>query len=901
MDNERPDPDLLLKMMKEDEARTQTGRLRVFLGMCPGVGKTFSMLRAAQAKLADGCDVVVGIVETHGRFDTIAMAKSLPLIERRKTDYKGVVLEEMDIDAILKRKPALVLVDELAHTNVPGSRHAKRYQDVIELLDAGIDVFTTINVQHLESRKDLVEKVTGVSIRETVPDTLLERADQIEVIDITPEELLKRLKEGRVYLGERADRAAENFFKQDSLTALREIALRFTAEKVDHELQRFHDGKTNNKPWRSSERLMVAVGHSPYSPFLIRATRRLAYSLEAPWIAVYVDTGLKLNLTDQNQLAKNVALARELRAEVVTTTDTDIPQALKRIARQKNVTQIVVGRPAKRWIRDFIEGGSLLERLVKDSQDIDVHVIRQEKVSAEGSIARRTLRFESSLIAYWNSLWFFIGIGFLSGFVEPYIGYRAVGFLFLLGVLTVGRVGRMGPVMFSALISAVGWNFFFIPPRLTFAISTPEDFIMCLTYFVVAMITGTLTSRVRRHEILLRDREDRTNVLYEVLKDISTSSAKSEFLERVAIRIGQVLDGDAGVVLKARDGRINERIEASYRVQLDAKELAVAQWSFANRKAAGWSTDTLADSKYLFVPLDGNSEILGVFAFKPRLPQKLSVEQESLLRSVCRQLGLSLERHFAEKRLIEAEKLKESEKLHQTLLNSISHEMRTPLTVILGSASALGDDTVKKTDDLRKSLANEITAAGERLNRVIENLLDMSRLSSGVLAIKKEWHDVHDLIRAALSRVGRHQDRNRIRIDVPQDLPLVEMDFRLLQHAVSNVIFNAITYVPGESEICLTASISNGQLSIIVDDSGPGIPEESIPVLFDKFYRVPGSPTGGTGLGLSIVKSIVEFHSGTVTVTNRQEGGARFQILLPVGDLPAIPKEIDDEDINRRR
>lgn len=887
----RPDPDILLKSLREQEDQSKRGHLRVFLGMSAGVGKTYSMLRAAQGRMREGCDVLIAVVETHGRKETMALVENLPILPKKKSEYKGVILEEMDLDAILVRRPQLVLVDELAHTNVPGSRHEKRYQDVIEILESGIDVYTTINVQHLESRKDVVEKITGVLIRETVPDSILELASQIEVVDITPGELLKRLKEGKVYLGDKAERAAQNFFKQDSLTALREIALRFTAEKVDQELQRYLEIKPAGGPWQTNERLMVAVSHSPYSERLIRATRRLAYNLEAPWIAVHIDSGIRLSDTDQSQLAKNLNLARELRAEVVTTADMDIPNALRRIAKQKNVTQIVVGRPTKRWIRDTIFGGSLLDRLVRESWEIDVHVIRQDDVPIYRTPLWVKFDFDSGFLPYWNTFCFLAGTALLSGFVESLIGYRAVGFIFLLSVLTVGMLSRLGPVIFSAVLSVLVWNFFFIPPRLTFHISEPEDFILSITYLLVAVIIGTLTARVRKHQLLIRENEERTNVLYEVLRDISSTRDKTEFLTKVVERVSQVLEGECSILLKDKEGNLVRSQKRYYAVHVDDKEMAVAQWAFGKKKAAGWSTDTLSHSKGLYIPLEGDIEVVGVFVYFPTGPRKLSLEQENLLFSICSQLGRSLERHFIDNRLRENEKLQESEKLHQTLLSSISHEMRTPLTAIMGSASALEDENTPDTREFRKVIASELSAAGDRLNRVIENLLDMSRLNSGAMAIRREWHDIHDLVGVSLQRLGRNLEKHQVRTEMPDELPLIEMDFRLMEHAFSNLLINAVMYTPPGTEIRVSSKVHDGKLLLIVEDSGPGIPEESIPRLFDKFYRVPGSTPGGTGLGLSIVKSIVEFHKGEITAENRDKGGARFVIALPLGSPPEGPVE----------
>lgn len=897
-DQHRPDPDSLLRLVSQAEQKSSRGKLRIFLGMSAGVGKTYAMLRAARSRQVEGTDVVVGLVETHGRKETEELLEGLKIHPKAKLDYKGVTLEEFDLDGILKLRPKLVVVDELAHSNAPGSRHPKRYQDVLELLEAGIDVYTAMNVQHLESRKDLVEKIANVRIRETVPDTVFETADQIEVIDITPTDLLKRLKEGKVYLGDRADRAAQNFFKVESLTALREMALRFAAERVDQDLQSFHELKSSN-PWQSNERLMVAVSHSPHSEKLIRATRRLAYSLEAPWIAVHVDTGVELVREDHEQLVKNIALARELNAEVISTTDRDVASALKRIARQKNVTQVLVGRPSKRILREIAEGGTLLDRLVRESWEIDVHVIRQE--TEPRSISNRNgwkLNFTTGFIPYWNTFWLLVGLSLISGLLETYLGYQAVGFFFLLGVLGVGFVATLGPTIFAASLSAIVWNFFFIPPRLTIAISKPEDVILCFTFFLVAVITGALTNRVREHEKQIREREERTNVLYEVLRDISVSSGKDEFLERVARRVGQVLQGDCGVVLKNRDGVLSTEPKHQYVLKLSEKQLAVAQWCFANAKEAGWSTQTLAQSDTLFLPLRGDNETAGVFVYKPKSDRKLSTEQENLLQSICRQLGLSLERHFNEKRIAEAEKLRDSEHLHQTLLNSISHEMRTPLTAILGSAAVLRDDSRPVAENVRRDLIDEITTSGDRLKRVIENLLDMSRLNSGTLALNREWHDLHDLVSVTVSRVGKSIGQHQIRVSLDENLPLVNIDYRLMEHALSNLISNALAYTQSDSVIEVRGHSNGDKIELLVEDNGPGIPESAAGKVFEKFYRVPGSPTGGTGLGLSLVKSIVELHGGTIRLENRrssdapvEQQGARFLIELPLEVAPSAPDE----------
>lgn len=887
------DPDELLKSINEDERVRTSAKLRVFLGMAAGVGKTFAMLRAAQQKKAEGVDIVIGIVETHGRAETASLISGLEVLPRKKLTYRETPLEEMDIDAILARKPDLVIIDELAHTNVPGSRHPKRYQDILELLDHGIDVYTALNVQHLESRKDAVESITGIRIRETVPDSILERASQVELVDIAPIELLKRLKEGKVYLGEKAVTAADSFFKEDKLTALREIALRITAERVDQDLQRFSATK-DQQPWQTNERLLVAVSHSPHSEKVIRATRRLAYNLEAPWVAVHIDTGIQLNDVDQAQLVKNLNLARELRAEVITTTDTNLPRALKRICRQKNVTQVILGRPSRRWFRDLIEGGSIIDKLVAENLEVDVHVIRQDEANQHRTPFLQELskyKSDQGWMKYYNAFWFLVGMTLLGAVLEPWVGYRAIGFVFLIAVLAVGLFGSIGAVLFAATVSAITWNIGFIPPRFTLTISQPEDMILCIAYFVVALIIGFLTNRIRFHEKLMQDREERTKVLYGVLQDISESHNKQEFVKKIIDRVAQTFSADCAVVLKNSEGKLIFEGPKTQTMRLEEKEQAVALWSFENQKNAGWSTDTLGESRALYIPIRGVSENVGVFVFRPkRKIRKLGPDQETLLFSITSQLGVSIERSFLTRKLLEAQRFKDSEMLHQTLLNSISHEMRTPLTVILSSAAALESELVK--DPYVKNIAHSLTEASDRLNRVIENLLDMSRLNSGVLALKLDWQDLSDLIGVVVEKAAKATSRHKIQFETAADVGLVRVDFRLFEHAISNLLFNAIQYAPIGSQISINTYIEANRVKIAIGDQGPGIPTESIPKIFDKFYRVPGAPPGGTGLGLSIVRGIVNLHGGEVSYEPNFPKGARFVIDLPVENQPIVPPDL---------
>jgi two-component system sensor histidine kinase KdpD len=890
-----PDPDALLAAIHKAEVNSRGGRLWVFFGMAAGVGKTYAMLKAAQERLREGRDVVAGIVETHGRSETDTLLAGLPVIPHRQLEYRGVGLTEMDLDAILSRKPELVLVDELAHTNVPGLRHPKRWHDVVELLDAGIDVYTTINVQHIESRKESVETITGITIRESVPDSLLERASQVILIDITPAELLKRLAEGKVYLGDKAETALNNFFKEDRLTALREMALRLTAEKVDNELQSLTATKGSEAPWKPSERLMVAVSHSPYSAELIRATRRLAFGLDAPWIGVNVDTGTQLTDEDRATLSKNLALVIELGGEVISTADADAAAALKRIAHQRNVTQLIIGRPTRRWLRDTLHGGTLLDRLARETGTFDVHVLRTDWGARAKEPHRWLLRPEAGMSRYALAFAFVAGVALLSSLLMPFLGYRAVGFLFLLTVLSISLFLSLGPVLLTAFVSALVWDYFFIPPPGTFHISHPDDVAMCVAYFLAAAITGMLTRRVRQGERMLRLREKRMQVLYSIVQTMTSGRDKPHVLAEVADQLGAILNGECAVIPAGTDTWLEAQPHPARGWLSTEKERAVAQWTFLLGQPAGWSTDTLPLAEAMYVPLKGNTETVGVLGFRPNEKVPLLKEEADLLFSVAQQLAILMERQLFQERTSETERLKASEKLHQTILDSVSHEIRTPLTGIMGAASALQNELIVAKAASRTQLTQELVESAERLNRVVANLLDMSRLSSGTLTLKRDWHDVGDLVSVALDGASKALSRHSVKTSLSDHLPLVKIDFQLFEQAFSNLLLNAAAHTPPGTNITIQARLSEGRVELTVADDGPGIPADSLSRVFEKFYRVPGTGAGGTGTGLAIAKAIVDAHGGTISVQNRPEGGVAFSIRLPVEKQPHVPSERGDQ------
>jgi two-component system, OmpR family, sensor histidine kinase KdpD len=881
--NLRPNPDDLLHGINQAEQRSQRGRLRVFFGMCPGVGKTYSMLKTAREQLEQGVDVVVGVVETHGREETHKLLEGFEIIPKRETLYRSARISEMDIDAIIKRSPMLVIVDELAHTNSPDSRHNKRYQDVEELILKGIDVYTTLNVQHIESRADLVYQITQIPVQEKVPDSFLELADQIELIDISPEVLIQRLEAGKVYLEERALQAKDHFFKLENIIALRELALRFTAEKVDEQLRSQRILKQVKGIWNTNERLMVAVSHSSFSARLIRAARRMAYNLEAPWIAVYVDTGEERTEDEDRKLAKNLSLAKELGAEVVHTTDKSVAPALQRVAQEKNVTQIVIGRPDRRLVRDFIEQGTLLDHLLKESSEIDVHVIRQDRRIKKTFFELKLPQLKSGFFPFWFTFWFIVFVTFVSYAFLPWIGYRAVGFIYLASVLAVGSISQFGPILFAAALSSIVWNYFFIPPQFTFAIKEPEDLMNFVALFVVAFVSGYLTSRIKKQEKILEERARKSDLLYEFGKRINEATKIQDIANTACKTIDYFFSFESAIYLKRSTGVLMEQPLNQGSQNLTSKDMAVASWSLQNKKRAGWGTDTLGSSSCVSIPLTGKSGMIGVLIIWPYEIKSLTLEQENLIETICSHLAIALEREHFESKAKEASILEKSEILHQALLNSVSHELRTPLTAIVGNTSALALEKNVLNAELRQSILLELSDAADRLNKVVENLLDMSRISSGTLKVNSELFDLNDFVRSTIQRHKQLIKNHKLKLELSEQEIIVSGDDKLLEHVLTNIIINACNYSPFNSTITIQVKkdLNKGLVSVI--DEGAGLPYDSFDKVFERFYRVPGTPAGGTGLGLSIAKALVQAHNGEIYAQNREPlNGSIFTFSLPL-------------------
>jgi two-component system sensor histidine kinase KdpD len=879
VDPSRPDPDALLRLLKKEEEKEKKGKLKIFLGMCAGVGKTYDMLKAAHEAQSKGVDVVIGYVETHKRPETEALLTGLPLTPRKTLQYHGTTLEEMDLDQILSRKPQLVLVDELAHTNAPESRHTKRYQDVLELLDNGINVFTTLNVQHVESRADTVAQITGAIVRETVPDSVFDQADEVEVIDLPPDELLKRLAEGKVYTGERSQRAIQNFFRRGNLTALREMALRLAAERVESQLREYMQTERIRGPWRSGQRMVVGITPSRNSVRLIRWTRRLAFTMKASWVAVFVERSTPLTSADKEQFAQNIALARDLGAEIITTADEDIAQALVRVAREQNATQIIVGKSERAWFW----GRSLLDRLIELSTDIDVYVASNEE-RGEPSRKRmvRLLTIHSGFSQYALAAAIVFIVAALCYPFAAVIGYQTVSLIFLLTVVLLPLRLGVGPVVLAAGLSALTWDFLFIPPRYTFVIAAPQDVLMVLAFFAIAAVTGILTVRIRAREKAVRSREGRAVALYALTNDLSSAKNQEDVVQSAVSNIKKFFDADVAIFLSDLDGDFSDRAHSASTFVPGEKELGVAAWVHWNEKRAGKHTETLPFAEATYYSLSGPRYPLGVVGIKTRGQERLSLDQETLLENFLRQISSALDREFLNEMAKQSIALAESERLYTTLFNSISHEIRTPITALLGASETLMEDAVGGKPNVRRELAQEIQSAAERLDHIVQNLLAMTRLESGLIQPKLDWTDMRDVINSSVHKLKKELSGHSLSMDVSPSLPLVKLDFGLAEQMLVNLLRNAAMHTPSDSMILINAFPDGAQCVITVADNGPGFPADSLTRVFEKFYRVPGSKTGGIGLGLSIALGFVQAHKGTIMVENRSGGGAKFTIRLPM-------------------
>jgi two-component system, OmpR family, sensor histidine kinase KdpD len=884
---DRPDPDALLRRLQQEESRSKRGKLRVFFGFAPGVGKTYRMLQVARDLVSDQrLDLVVGIVETHRRRETAALVLGLELLPRRQVEYRGHVVEEFDLDAALVRRPKAILVDELAHTNAAGTRHPKRWQDVEELLNAGIDVFTTVNVQHVESLNDVIAQITHIQVRETVPDSVLDAADAVELVDIAPEELLERLKEGKVYLPDQAKVAAEHFFQRGNLLALRELALRRTAQHVDDDVlaYRQEQGLSANVP--AGERILVCVGPSPTSGHLIRAAARLAAGLRCPWVAAYVEASTLASLTEseRERIEEHLRVAESLGASATRLTGIRVADALLTYARRHNVSRIVIGKPTHSRLRDRLRG-SLLDEVVRGSGDIDIQVISGTDAAqgpAPNAYATRTAFRTSQYVAATALVGVTLGA---AAVLHSALALPDPEMLFLLTVMVTAVWFGRGPSLYTAALGIAAYDFFFVPPYFTFAVADRRYILTFATMFAVGFVLSELAGRVKRQEREALSREERTAVLYALSNDLSSADISTRIADVAARRAADVFAANAFVLLANSDGVLSTIGASPADTSLEPKELVVSSWAFEHQKPAGFGTDTLPGSLSLCAPLRVGGSALGVLALVPHVKFPLRAEQRVFLEVFCRQVAVALERaRLAEEARIAALRVK-TEEMRSSLLSAVSHDLRTPLASITGAATSLRDDS-NLSPAIRVELVGSICDEAERLERLVANLLDMTRLESGALSLKRDWIPIDEIIGSALTRLEVSLSNRQVRVELPSDLPLLRVDPVLFEQIFINLIENACKYTPLGTPIDVRTTRERDTVLIEFRDYGPGIPVGCEEKLFEKFYR--GSHTGGSGagLGLPICRGIAEAHGGSIRAENAAGAGALFRIIVPIGGEP---------------
>jgi two-component system sensor histidine kinase KdpD len=888
----RPDPDALLRRIQTEDERARCGRLKIWLGFAPGVGKTYAMLEAARELHSEGGDVVVGWVDTHGRYDTAALLLGLEILPRRVVAYRGRSLEELDLDAGLARKPGVLLVDELAHTNAPGSRHPKRWQDVEELLDAGIEVHTTLNVQHVESLNDVVAQITGVAVRETVPDALVDRADEIVLVDLAPEELLERLREGKVYLGEQKERAARGFFRRGNLLALRELALRRAAERVDADVLAWRREHRIETPWPAGERILVCVGPAPASGRLVRAGRRMAAGLRAPWFVAWVERPgtTPLSQADRERLESHLRLAESLDATVVRLEGARPAEAILAWAREHNVTRLVIGKPTHARWRDRLRG-SLLDDVVRRSGEIDVHVISGDEAERPSAKAAQPRAAPIAWGEYVGAAALVAAATGVASLAASVLELPDVAMLYLLVImLTAVRAGRGGSV-FAAALSTAAYDFFFVPPYFTFAVEDLRHFLTFAMMFAVGVVISALAQRIRRQEQEARAREERSASLYALARELGAALDEGEAARSIARHAAEVFGCGAAVLLPAAGGALLPAAVVG-EVPLDASQVGVARWAFEHGRAAGAGTDTLPGVRLRCVPLASGPRVLGVLALGAGSSPWWRADDRHFLDAFVRQAALAVERARLGEEARAAALRARGEELRSSLLSAVSHDLRTPLAAITGAASALRDAAEGLAPAERVELLDTIADEAERLERLLANLLDMTRLESGGVELRREWVPIEEIVGAALGRLERRLAGRAVATDLPEDLPLVAADPLLLEQLLVNLVENAVKYTPAGSPIELSAAVRDGALELAVADRGPGIPRAAESRVFEKFFRGahPGVP--GAGLGLSICRAIAEAHGGSLMAEDRPGGGAVLRLALPLGEgPPAAPEE----------
>ncbi len=896
MEQERPDPDQLLAEMKASEASARRGRLRIYFGASAGVGKTFAMLAAARALRSEGRDVVVGVVETHGRKDTETLLVDLPVLPLAKISVQGRALTEFDLDGALARRPALILVDELAHTNVAGSRHPKRWQDIDELLAAGIDVFTTLNVQHLESLNDVVGGITGITVFETVPDFFFDKADEVVLVDVSADDLLARLKAGKVYLPEQIERAAANFFRKGNLMALRELALRRTADRVEDDVQAYRTDKSIERVWKTETSLLCCIGPGGSGDDVVRNAARLATQLGVEWTAAYVETPAlqRLPTRERERILEVVKLARDFGAGTAILSGSDPAVALIDYARTHNCSKLVVGRPGHAIWWPWARGTA--RRVGELAPDIDLIEVGRgvapvapstaPNLDAEaGDDGRRDAkrrRFVYALLACTLTT----GV---AASVQAYFDLANIVMLFLLTVVLVAMQWGRGPAVLAAFVSVACFDFFFVPPRFSFAVTDFQYLLTFAVMLIVALITGQMTAGLRYQARVASYREERARTLYEFARDMSSLLQTEDVVDAARKFIGNTFRAEVSILVPDANDRLRDAPGAPRGPAVDD---GAAQWAYDKSQPAGAGTDTLAGSDVLYLPLRAPMRTRGVLAFRPRNPRVLLVpEQRQHLDTFAALTAIALERvHYvevAQQALIHME----SERLRNSLLSALSHDLRTPLAALVGLAESLAL-TRPPLSVVQNDAARAIASEARRMSALVNNLLEMARIESGEVRLRRQWQPFEEVVGSALKAAAPALARHRVEVALSPSLPLVEFDATLIERVLYNLVENAAKYTPPGTVVTLTAEVADGELVVSVSDEGPGIPVGQEAAIFEKFTRgARESATPGVGLGLAISRGIVEAHGGRIFAANRPGGGARIAFTLPLGTPPAGPSE----------
>src|SRR5215475_8031091 len=896
--DQRPSPDALLEQARREES--PAGRLRIFVGAAPGVGKTYEMLQTARARKRDGYDVVVGVVETHGRKETEALLEGLEVIPRRRVEYREQWLEEMDLDAIIARRPQIVLVDELAHTNAPGSRHPKRYLDVEELLSHGINVYTTVNVQHIESLNDVVAQITRVRVRETVPDSIFDRADAVELVDLTPEDLIERLKEGKVYVPKQAERALEHFFSPTNLTALRELALRRTAERVDEQLLVQMQARAISWPWAAGERVLVCVSEDPRAAGLVRYAKRIADRLHASWTALYIESprSLQLGEEERDRIADTLRLAETLGGEAITIPggNRGIAESVTAYAQANNVTQIVIGKSTRsRWFE--ILHGSVVHDLVRRAGNISVHVIAGDEAAGE-PVPKKTVRtaqqqelfdprpYLAAVGAVALALAVAIGI-------QPRLGIESADLVFLTAIVAIAVRFGLWPSLFASVVSSLCYNFFFMEPIYTFTIADPANVTAFVFFITVAIIVSNVAARARTQAVVAMGRARTTESLYAFSRKLAGVGTLDDVLWATAYQTALMLKVRV-VLLLPENGTI--AVKAGYPPEdmLDDADIAAAKWAWQNDRPAGRGSDTLPGAKRLFLPMRTGRGAIGVVGIDSDKPGPLlTPDQRRLLDALIDQGALAIERVYLVEDVDRARRTIETDRLRSALLTSISHDLKTPLAAVLAAAGTLRDFATALSDAEKAEMLATIIDESERLNRFIANLLDMTKLEAGAIVPNAAPHDLDEIVGSALRRAGKILARHRVELDLAPELPMVAVDAVLFEQVLFNLLDNAAKYSPADTTIRVRSWRDQDAVCLQVLDEGSGIPSAELEHIFDKFYRAEKGDQvrAGTGLGLAISRGFIEAMHGTINAANRSDrSGAVFAIRLPI---PPAAEQLD--------